>query len=358
MDPPADIVIRLARADPGVASVRYRGLAPALALKARGMRVAFCSGRDPGAPTPVAIAVKPLSDADCTWARQRRDAGGRVVLDLCDNIFVDGYGAAGGAIGARFARAAAGCSVSVPTRALKQVVLSHCGLPDGAVHVVPDVVETPQMLACQMRLLGLPAHRLRGVRQAIGRLGRGTGRILRRRPVLLWFGNHGASWGAFGLSDLMLVREALETASRRHRAVLWVVSNDRARFEAMRAALPIESHYFDWSPERLDGLLPSADVCLVPNSLDAFARTKSANRAIKALAAGVPVVATPTPACDELQDCLWLGDSADGVQAYLQDPELRRRHLAAARRRIARDYSLDALGDALLRALGPGMSRT
>ena len=340
-------LIRVARRDLNLASVRYRGLIPACALQDMGWHVGVVSGSDqPDAGARLAVAVKPLTEQEAAWARRACDAGLPVAVDLCDNIFIDGYGGQGDAIARRFAStAAAATCVTVPTSALRRAVIAATGLPGERVLVLPDIVETPALVRRQRRMLGQPVGRLAAVRE---RLARGLRRPRwRSAPRLFWFGNHGAAYASFGLSDLLLFREALEEAASRHGAELWVVSNHRARFDALAAQLRIRTRYFEWSPTAVDELLPAVDVCLVPNSLDPFSSTKSANRALKALAAGVPVVATPTSAYEGLEQALWLADPVEGISAYLSDPKMRLSHLQQARRAIARDHSIGALRAAL-----------
>jgi glycosyltransferase involved in cell wall biosynthesis len=347
----ADVLFRLARADISMASVRYRGLAPALALKALGWSVALSAGRsDEEVTAPLAIAVKPLSEAESDWALRWYQTGGALLVDLCDNVFVDGYGGADVRLVERFRRVAArGGALTVPTEALAEVVADACHVAPERIFVVPDVVETPGLVDAQVRLLGGRSSIFpRGPHPlALRLLGLCASR---RRPVLLWFGNHGAPWGRFGLSDLLLFEDALRVASQRYGAMLWVVSNKREAFDAVARKLPIECRYFEWTPKAVDRALAAADVCVVPNSLDEFSRTKSANRPLKALAAGVPVIATPTRACARLEGAIWLADPAAGIDAYLGDERVCAIHLAEAREIMRRDYSIEALGTAVLKA--------
>lgn len=322
---------------------------PACALSDLGWRVTIGSGRDEHpAGTSIAIAVKPLQDRDGEWVRRAAGAGVPTVLDLCDNVFIDGYGGHGHEIAERFTGLSRLASVvTVSTDALREIVVSNTGAASNRVIVVPDIVETPALLARQAALLGQwrPWARLRQAWARRGRVRRAN------RPVLLWFGNHGARHGSFGLTDLLLIRDALAVASTRHRAELWVVSNHRERFEAIARELPIDCTYFEWAPTLVDSLLRSADVCLVPNSLDPFSVTKSPNRALKALHAGVPVVATPTRAYEGLETCTWLGDPTEGIEAFLEGGSVAQGHLREARRILERHYSMDALRAAMARVV-------
>lgn len=345
-----DVLFRVASRDTRLASVRYRALMPACALREDRYTTALCSDALPSQVQPrVAIGVKPLRASDAAWVSRMRARGVPTVVDLCDNIFVDGYGGQGSSIANSFRETVRGGLVTVPTQALRDVVRDNTDVAAERVMIVPDIVENATLLHRQMRMLGprpISMARLPGWDRIGAWTGRGIRALGMRGPVLIWFGNHGATHATFGLDDLRLWEDALRDASRLG-AQLWVVSNHRQRFEAMQGSLPIRTRYFEWSPSRVDALMPFADVCLVPNSMDAFSRSKSPNRALKALAAGVPVVATPTPAMRELEGAVWLGDPSAGVRAYLGEPAIRDAHLASARQRMRQEFSMDALRKAM-----------
>lgn len=340
------IYIRVARRDLALASVRYRGLLPGCALQDLGWNVAVGSGKAlPPDDAAFVIAVKPLLEGDAAWIREVAGRGTPVIADLCDNVFIDGYANQGEDIGRRFAAlAGAFAAVMVPTAALRDIVIERTRLEPGRVFVVPDIVESRRLLDRQRKLLG-QSLRAKEMMMRFAPVARRW--LVRRPPMLLWFGNHGASYANFGMDDLRLFEDALRLASERFGAELCVVSNNRERFEKLAARLPIASRYVEWTPTRVDRLLSSASVCLVPNSLDSFSATKSANRAVRALSAGVPVVATRTTAYAGLEGAMWLDDPADGIATYLGDRALRDAHLAEAKRVLERQYSIVALGEAL-----------
>lgn len=345
-----DVLFRVASPDTQLASVRYRALMPACALQDARFTTALCSESSPSLVQPrVAIGVKPLRGSDAAWVMQMRKRGVPTVVDLCDNIFIDGYGGQGSAIADGFRDTVRGGLVTVPTRALQDLVCGNTDIAHEQVRIVPDIVENAHLVRRQISMVqptSMATSRLPDWERVGAWAGRGVRALSIGGPVLLWFGNHGARHASFGLDDLRLWEDALRDASLLG-AQLWVVSNNRERFEAMRQLLPIRTRYFEWSPGRVDMLLGFAHVCLVPNSMDAFSRSKSPNRALKALAAGVPVVATPTPAMLDLQGALWLDAPAAGIRAYLDDRGLRNAHLTCARQRLHTDFSMAALRRAM-----------
>ena len=350
------IHIHVAKRDLGLASVRYRGLLPGCALGALGWRVEVGSGDTMPSPgSAVALSVKPTSAKDAQWVQKVASAGTPVIADLCDNVFIEGYGDQGTTIGDRIKGMCQYlAAMTVPTTALREEVVACTGLPVERTLLVSDIIETPDLLVRQRELLGIQEGLMQRVRRAL----RWTPKApTAAGPVLLWFGNHGATYANYGLNDLLLFTDALAEAARRPGAELWVVSNHRERYEQLASQLPITCRYFDWTPDVVDALLPVTDVCLVPNSLDAFSLAKSANRAVKALSHQVPVIATPTAAYAELDGAVWLGDPRQGVIEYLDRTHARRDHLAQARKVIATHYSFSSLKRAMAGVLATVQGR-
>jgi glycosyltransferase involved in cell wall biosynthesis len=182
-----------------------------------------------------------------------------------------------------------------------------------------------------------------------------------KERTLIWFGNHGARYGRFGLVDLADRKSALCTIAERHRIRLIVVSNSEARFNELIRPLPFPTYYVPWRSGVVEELLEESEVALIPNSLDAFSVCKSANRAVLALHHGVPVVATRTPALVPLADCVIFDDWIGGIEAYLNDPRLVRQHVAAARTIIEWEFSgkrIAADWDAILQCVCAGSEPT
>lgn len=340
------IYIRVAQRDLRLASVRYRGLLPGCAFEDLGWKVVVGAGAAmPPEDTSLVVAVKPLSERDVSWLRAVDRLGLPIVVDLCDNVFIDGYAGQGEVIGLRFAETCSmAVAVTVPTEGLRDIVRDRTRMPNGRIFVVPDIVETPALLARERKLIEQKESWLEALRRRL-RSSRGIARGA--ESPLLWFGNHGASYANFGMDDLLLFRDALAQASQKHGAELWVVSNNQERFERLAKRLPIQMRYYEWTPTVVDELLSVAKVCLVPNSLDEFSLTKSANRAIKALSSKVPVVATPTAAYAGLERSVWLGDPTEGLLAYLGDAKVRRAHLQEARTALDEHYSMASLRSSL-----------
>ena len=77
-----------------VASLRYRCLLPLRYLDKIGISSVICSGADPikiNADTQAAIFVKSFRKEDVTACEQAYQLGVPVILDICDNIFIEEY---------------------------------------------------------------------------------------------------------------------------------------------------------------------------------------------------------------------------------------------------------------------------
>ena len=377
--PPLRVGWKLSTLSGKMASVRYRALLPILALRqAQVQSTVFSTGLESNLDGLDALVVVKSFTADDIFLVQRaRERGIRVLFDLCDNIFLPSYRAEKADLRpAQVLEAMAPSldAVVVTTEPLAQAVRRE--FPAVDVVIIPDGIETSALVHEGSHLLQAAAAAeksawvrvyRRKVHNTLMRVreegpssipplvrhvyGRGM-KVLRRKlgtvrhrmagkkaavPVsvspesvpasrrILWFGNHGAPHARFGMLDLLEIRDALETACREFDAELVVVSNNREKYEQHIRPLNLRSRYVEWSPTVVDKFLATADVVVVPNSLDPFSLCKSANRTVLAAAAGVPVVATPTPALEVLVPWIHAGEPLQGLRKYLADRELGRR---------------------------------
>lgn len=163
---------------------------------------------------------------------------------------------------------------------------------------------------------------------------------------ILWFGNQGAPYARFGILDLLEIRNALERIAAEIPVELWVVSNNRAKYEKDILPLAITSRYVKWSPGAMKLAFSNADVVVVPNTGDPFSICKSANRTTLALSHGVPVVATYSPALKLLTDCIEISDFYAGLKRYLTEPVHVDRHLGLAAKIIEANFGRGAIAAA------------
>ncbi|HNB27832.1 MAG TPA: hypothetical protein PLR41_12775 [Alphaproteobacteria bacterium] len=372
-----------ATADPNVASFRYRCLVPAWALREQGHESTIFVDDLPNTDHfDALIAVKNAGGRLDDAARQFRAQGKPVFLDLCDNIFIPGYAQRRGPdLSAEAARdlAAHAAGFITPNTALERIARAHLG--HGADSwVIPDAALTPD--AYQAMSAWLPGRVASTPRRGMDRLLSGS-----RRPFaaeagdavppskerdsghdkhdqdmfgadtdwqvdhlpedtarVVWFGRHGSFHSDFGMGLLKPVLAELERVHRDRPIELVVISNNRMRFDALTHDVRIFTRYEEWSNERVFFELARADLFVMPGGLDPFSLCKSANRAVMALANGVPVVASYLESLEPLRGALVIDDWRGGIEGYLLEPRLAALHLALARPILAAEYSIEAIG--------------
>jgi hypothetical protein len=428
-----------------VASLRYRALLPLRYLQRLGLRSVIYSGADPVALSPEATAiifVKSFLAEDVATCEQAYQLGVPIILDLCDNIFIEEYATDSRYVPAQNFRVMAARAATIVTtgEALKAAVeryLASFGL-EVPVVVIPDGNETladiqaafdstrQQRLSRGMwqllkklqwpakalrRSYGRPKRLMSPVKQLLKRSHRKASQLLNlekpmetvtgavadtgcettdcetvdeslavSQPVssnqhkkkqvqptpliakawppaapgvktVLWFGNHGAKYGNFGMLNILSVAPALAAIAQTQPLRLMVVSNSREKYDEHIAPLPFATDYLPWHPRKIYDYIGASDVVIVPNSQSVYSICKSANRAVLALSQGVPVVASSTPALAPFAGCVWLDDWEIGLRAYLGQSAVGRSHIARAQAVIAECYSGEAIAQSWLTLL-------
>lgn len=404
--------------DSNMASVRYRAVLPMLALHDVGLQNEIFASvlEESVADLDALVIVKSFTPDDFRLAQLACARGVPFVLDLCDNIFIDGYGSkAGGVSPDQMFLAMAGLASCVVTTTEPLAEAIRAYVPGVRVVVIPDGIETATLGARvlhvlsdavaleksrRMQMLGQRARNVarrvrvegvqvipslmafvarrgsrvlrrsvqRGFHKGINRVrARRAGLILTAAPErasarkIVWFGNHGAEHARFGMLDILEFRDALEAIAAEYDVELVVISNNRKKYEAGIAPLAIPSRYVEWTARKVDTWLSQATAVIVPNTLDAFSLCKSANRTVLALAKGAPVVATPTPALDVLADFIHVDDPLQALRQILAAPEQARARAHEAYRRAEALFGQQALGarwSQLLRELPPPAAAT
>lgn len=395
---------KLPTQNPHLASVRYRALLPIVALRRLGVTSRICARDD----TPDFIGakailfVKAFSFHDLALAEEAYHNGLPVVLDLCDNIFTENYCTENGFEPATVFRKMAVYAALITTTgpALADVLRHEVGT-NKAIEIIPDGIETDidsilAVLIVQLQFLrGLffsPARNLslfiRQFRKKSGaltqRLRESKIRKTKPSPVdpistdhrlldvpasattsseykksqakslhrVLWFGNWGAANARFGMSDIMLISNALTNVASRFPIELVVISNNRRVFDHSIALFPFATRYVEWSSSAVRRWLGRCDVVILPNSGDPFSICKSANRALLALSHGVPVVATTTPALRELGGNAVLFDDWQTNLCYvLGNPKAARLRIDEFWPLIALRYSYQTIANCWYRLL-------
>jgi glycosyltransferase involved in cell wall biosynthesis len=419
-----------------IASVRYRALLPSIELSSRHYQSRIFAGAHPRQlkSLDVLIFVKATSSKDLGLAQLAKTQGIPVILDLCDNIFIETYKGKGIATPAEVftAMARQATAIVVTTVALSEVIKERIS-DNTPIYVIPDGIETTQLAALGSQLLAAAlqsekisstrdllqdsrkfAFRYTGLFNSLKTISfRKLLRVFvkhsrRSRKLLyshlkqcsrhcakklyfrydsirsaiiasrkktsigltspyfinsatspappnenspavqrriLWFGNHGANHAKFGMLDLLEIKDDLERVAAELSIKLIVVSNNLEKYKNFILPLAIASEYIEWSAQVVEQQLKIADIVIIPNTLDAFSRCKSANRAVLALSRGTPVVATGSPALRELSACIELDDFYGGIMRYLNNPHHREEHLLHASKLIELLFGQASIGN-------------
>lgn len=388
-----------------IASVRYRALIPILALGDEQYQHTIISDFEVDKPDQfdVVIFVKAFTSMDFMLAQQFQLAGVPIVLDLCDNLFIETYGAIDkqklkhnpSFIFKQIAALAHSIVVTTEPLALfvKEQVHSTVRvvvIPDG-IDNTGDSFEIKQKLIdaiallksknkfnlkkwfgnvrrqCNtalsmnflgvMKVLSLKALRvfsknyirakalLKFSHNNIERcvdpsVNSASDTGIENQKIVVWFGNHGAPYAQFGMLDLLLIKDPLEKAAKEIPFTLVVISNNRKKYLESINKFNINTEYVEWSPENLDYYLSKASLVVIPNSLDNFSICKSANRSVTSLLRGVPVVATKTPALNIFESGgIYFNDFYSGVLLYLSDESVGSRDILYAKQIIEDAFS-------------------
>jgi hypothetical protein len=258
------------------------------------------------------------------YAHLVRDRGGKVVVDLCDNVFAFPEDQL-----ERFYRGLwpQADAVTVASQWLGSAVVGN--VPQSApLHVIPDPVEGARMSPAFAPQPG-------AVR-------------------LLWFGYPN------NLPLLYLAWPHLETLAVRYRVQLSIVTDwsnvPREAFEGQGERLQVRQ--VNWSQSAMQEELQHCDLVFIPSDDSPARRTKSANRVIAALWGGRYVVASPLPSYQPFCDFAGIGSHlASEVQWALDHADQIPGRIQAGQDFIWRHYHPGAIADAweaILRRLVDG----
>ena len=305
------------------ASGRLRAILPAQALVDRGFDVTILSlhhsseaARQPLDPNyDIYIASKLFDNAAIDKIEVLVQLGKIVVFDFCDNYF--------------------------ERSALNEFYDEHQRLLRLATYATVNTFEMGKLLRSlkpQLHLTVIPDCYEGSIRQT--RLPR-KGGVLR----LLAFGNrlvckHLSAW----LPALATFSEAcplsIEVLTQVDLEILqWLETERKTLTENFDLTIT------NWTEYQLDNALRRNDIVLIPSEDGAFYRTKSANRLIEAIVAGLPVVAFPVESYLEFIDDVPLTrNPTDGLRLCLDNQDLIERGLARAREKILLRYSHQRIG--------------
>jgi hypothetical protein len=326
--------------DPRVASTRIRCLNPLSELQSRGYPVELFHPQRVSQYAAV-VYSKLYDDATYREAKGLQKRGVRIVLDLCDNHFYNPNGLetlrkAGEQLRRMMALAD---ELVASTTAMSEVLRAELSTPR-TITVIEDAVEreiqgvdTPFW---ERWWEGKQFHKLS--RQL--EIGRHEG-----RTPLIWFGIHGGANAEYGMLDLLKLRPLLEKMNRHYPLSLTVISNSKEKYDQAIKPWPIPTYYLNWQPDTFFPALRFHAITVIPISQNPFTRCKSNNRLTLSWYVGLAVVADSIPSYQDFDDVCYLDDWETGLEIYLSDPEVRRRHVERGQGIIAREWTLTHLAE-------------
>lgn len=353
------IIWKTLEATPLIASFRHRCALPAFFLQKLGWQSIILQNGDQinkFNDIAVLIFVKTFSQQDLKLARKASLHNIPIIIDICDNIFIDNYP---GTFAKYFDEIAKISDFIVTTGDELQNLVSQRNLKKEKILIIPDQAEDIDVLESMITYLeGLRSKKFE--LQSLGKFKREVNSIkgiikkyiahLRRlvkcnlanrafyppqftqeevviyevdpshRPnEIIWFGNAGSKFSNFGMPSILEISDSLLSVHRKIPIKLVVVSNNYERYIELIKPLAIPTEYREWNMKQIFTDISKSDLCIVPNSKDDFSICKSPNRTLLALSLNVPVVATYIPSLEKFSDCIICDDWEHGIFTYLTD---------------------------------------
>lgn len=350
------------------ASTRYRALLPVLGLNKNHYRSYVFSDRNQSILNriQVLVFVKTFSKNDFLYAVRAKEKGIKIILDLCDNIFINTYPPPSNQTYIFKLMSEISDSIVVSTEYLKTTLLKE-NISVPPITVIPDGVETFETIRLSQKSLclykkeqsirlkkrqrqfylntyikfkyWLSALSVSLSNQLHAQIKLTRSRLNRKRKRIVWFGIHGAEHADFGMLDLLLIQRDLERLTKEFNLELWVISNHRQKYYQHIDPFNLPTYYMDWSPPLLFSVLKVSDIVVIPSKQNDFSNSKSSNRAILALTAGVPVVASYKPVYKPLLNGMLFDNFYDNIKRYLSNTAIVKQHLTSSKKNIQEYYS-------------------
>jgi hypothetical protein len=361
------------------ASFRIRCFLPALNLENKGFfsvilekdeKIENFDGCD------VLIFVKSFSKHDYHLAMQAAKKNIPIILDLCDNIFVDNYPSEG----VNYFKKMAEISSAVVTTGNVLAEIIRIKLSSKVrVLIIPDQVESPDNTMSILNLtrefrnrrflifkystlkkasyllgLFLKFDNYKKILIKIFKIGLNflcfikSKLFLKQKKIsnidyqfkrVIWFGNAGGKHSNFGIKSLLLIKLELEKINKLIPIELLVISNNVHLYNELVSPFLLKTSYKTWGLNSIYDDIRAADVTIIPNSKDEFSLVKSPNRAILSLSLGTPVVAHRIDSLNDFSSCIIFDDFSNGILTYINDKSRALSDLKKANFIIKKHYS-------------------
>ncbi len=352
-----NIIWKVQKLDPGIASVRIRTLEPALLLRERGHTIritANCPDSTDIGSADVVIVNKSYSDDDVKLCHAARAMNKRLLVDFCVDLSEESrsFELQSFRQQAQLANSLVTTGPELASRVKKWI------REDVPIETIPDIAENMALLD-RVASSYPPTTFKQGTRiykpSGLASFARWATRIERpyvqNRRRLVWFGNAGSAGSGAGLDALEEIAGHLEAVNRSIPIQLVIVTRGYKEFRRVTKSFGFPCLYREWSLLGAPGIISECEVCILPNHPTDFARARSSNRCLLALNCGVPVVATSIPSIQPLSDCIVLDDWKEGILKYLTDKEFSVRHVTRGQDLAKTVYGPQPIADAWERLL-------
>jgi hypothetical protein len=326
--------------DVRVASYRLRCLNPLISLRARGLPIELYSQKHSNRYKAV-VYSKVYDRETYQEALSLKQDGVRIGFDLCDNHFYSTNDS-------NFWRQA-GNDICRMIGIADDVVASSQALADEIERQVPvskSITVIGDGVESEINLSGISQWKRGWYHfRTTGLLRQIQAKKANGIVPLVWFGNHGSPQAEGGMGDLLKIRTLLEFVSRQFPISLTVISNSKNKFLQHIQSWSIPTTYVEWDPVSFLPILRSHCIAVIPIASNPFTRCKTNNRLALALHCGLAVVADSVPSFLEFSESCFLDNWKDGLVTYLQNPDLRQKHVAAGQAVIEKSWTTEKIAD-------------
>ena len=342
------------RLNPGSPGFRYRCLYPSQELMRRRWPVQFLTPQDTVDADVVVIMSDVCLGSDNHAQRalqgiaRLKQRGVRVVVTETDNRFYNPMDNQELARKANYLRQLFRLAdeVVVTTEPLADALRDE-GIVDVPMTLIPDALETEQMLLPSGLLARLSSYRHWAPRRDLSRLALGLRQLEAGGSTpIVWFGGHGTARGeAGGMRDLLKLRELLEGMHRSWPLSLTVISDNPDKFAANIQPWGVPTFYLPWNRLVFHRALRLHQICILPITASPWTVCKSSNRLLTALHSGLACIADEISSYRPFQEVCRLGNWEQSLTHYLSTPAQRQTDRTKAATLIDREWTIASVSD-------------
>lgn len=330
---PLRIVWHADKYSQSIARIRLRVFQPTVFLHGRGVVISRYDPKAPARPDHNIIFSKSVNPAALKLAMATKAAGGRVIYDICDNLF-ETKKSRKTAQDAHIARAIMEIAdhVVFSTALLAEQIQKQVPAIAGHTSVIPDMLDDLSQWddECSWRdRLELILHQ----------------RFLNKHPGALhcvWFGkSHGKK---AGLPHLSKIQKDLEFFAKNREVTLTIISDRRRVYWREARGWNVPHHFLRWSSATFPTALARHNVALIPLEKNGYTLGKTINRPATAILAGLGVIANTIDSYEELRPFIYFDDWCRGLEEYAKTPACKRPDFYKAKSHLDGRFGANVVG--------------